>query len=73
VHRRITLVDFQRDAFCILRSLASWVVTDYFYVDIGWYYLFDPAGFIIPDGCMVFIKFCFDFFCIGISVLLVQH
>jgi len=24
--------------------------------------LFDPAGFIIPDGNIVFIQFCFDLF-----------
>ena len=41
---------------CILRSLASWVVTVYSYVDIGWYQLFDPAGFIIPDDCIILIQ-----------------
>jgi hypothetical protein len=34
----------------------------YSYVDIGWYYLFDPAGFIIPDNRIVFISFYFDLF-----------
>ena len=53
VHLSITLVGLQLDAQII---------------DIGWYLLFDPAGFIITDVLILFIQFCS---CISISVLLV--
>jgi hypothetical protein len=36
-----------------------WVVSIYFYADVTRHYLFHYTRFIIPDGCIVLIQFCF--------------
>ena len=43
-----------------LRFLALQIVSVYFFANIARGYLFHSACFVIPDGCIVFVQFCFD-------------
>jgi hypothetical protein len=45
---------------CVLGSLALWVVTVYFYADVADSHLFHSTCFVVPDGCIVLVQFCFD-------------
>jgi hypothetical protein len=39
---------------------SSFIATIYSYIDVSWCQLFNPTGFVKPDGCIIFIHFHSD-------------